>query len=83
MTENYTANQIREMVLHIEQCGLCSGPPDNKDQDIIQSCYDESEPPVELADYITSSHDPKVLAIFTSMREWEPYALPIPPFLSS
>lgn len=83
MVKTYTATQIREMVIHIEQCGLCSGLLDNKDQDIIQSCYDESQPVEELADFITTNHDPKVIAFFPDLQKAEPYALPIPSFLST
>uniref|UniRef100_UPI003F495723 hypothetical protein n=1 Tax=Sphaerisporangium sp. CA-236357 TaxID=3240030 RepID=UPI003F495723 len=52
MERNYTADQIRDMVTHIQGCQECCGD----DQEILASLYDESLPPAELADHIQITH---------------------------
>ncbi|GAA3821319.1 hypothetical protein GCM10022226_47000 [Sphaerisporangium flaviroseum] len=49
---SYSAEQIRQMVLHIEECEQCCGD----DEEVRAGLFDESLPPEELADYIADTH---------------------------
>lgn len=59
MTIRYTAAQIRAMVKHIESCKVCGDDPE------ISAGLNEGLALEELADLISSGHDPAWLNLLT------------------
>lgn len=74
MTRSYTADEIRLMVTHMENCELCA----KGDEDLEAELYDESLPAEELDAAITSSHSPAWLRFTGKAHLIEQHPNPLP-----